>query len=190
MTNEERDRGELRANRGGNTTEPKDQFPLALDPPEGPAVLFDEALILRALEGSRSSPRKRIILPLHLDDDEVLNRMLNAVQPGSYVRPHRHTSPPKAESLVVLRGSFGFFTFEDDGEIKTASIIGAGSQVVGIDVRPKVFHTFIALQEDSVVFEVKPGPYVKMLDKDFAAWAPAEFSSGVEEYLAKLSGSL
>ena len=37
--------------------------------------------------------------------DEHVQRMLNAVEPGSYVRPHRHVNPVKPEAFVVLRGS-------------------------------------------------------------------------------------
>ncbi len=161
-------------------------FPLALDPPAGEAVVIDDTLIETAIAGSRESPRRRIILPLHVSDSESLNRMLNAIQPGSYVRPHRHVTPPKAESIVVLRGSVGFLVFSDAGEVTQATILSAAGPVLGIDCRSGAFHTFVCLDKDTVVFEVKPGPYVRTDDKDFAGWAPMEKGEGVPEYLAEL----
>lgn len=127
-----------------------------------------------------------MILPFHTRDDEPLNRMLNAVQPGSYIRPHRHLTPPKAESIVVLRGTIGFLTFDESGTTLEATRLSASLPAFGVDCRPGVFHTFVSLEPDTVVFEVKPGPYVRASDKDFAQWAPKEWSEEAPAYLAKL----
>ena len=42
------------------------------------------------------------------------------------------------------------------------------------------------LEPDTVVFEVKPGPYQPTSDKDFAPWAPAEGGPDAPAYLADL----
>jgi hypothetical protein len=57
---------------------------------------------------------------------------------------------------------------------------------VAIDLAAGVWHTIIALEAGSIFFETKPGPYVAMVDKDFAPWAPAEGSSEATTYLARL----
>lgn len=112
--------------------------------------------------------------------------MLNALQPGSYVRPHRHLLPPKAESSVLLRGSIGFITFHDDGRVDRQLVLSAGSSSFGVDCQPGPFHTLFALEPDTVVFEVKPGPYDPASDKDFAPWAPEEGSPEATAYLERL----
>jgi cupin fold WbuC family metalloprotein len=112
--------------------------------------------------------------------------MLNAVQPGSYIPPHRHLDPPKAESWIVLRGSLAFFTFDDAGNISECLEVRAGGDVFGVDLEPGVFHTFYALEPDTVVFEVKSGPYSPDSDKAFPSWAPREGSAEAGDYLAKL----
>lgn len=112
--------------------------------------------------------------------------MLNALQPGSYVRPHRHLSPPKAESIVLLRGKLGFVTFLDDGSVDRRLVLAAGSASFGVDCHPGLFHTIFALEPDTVVFEVKPGPYDPASDKDFAPWAPEEGSPESAAYLERL----
>ncbi len=45
-----------------------------------------------------------MIQPFHKQNSDTLHRMLNAVQPDSYVRPHRHLDPPKAEAWILLQG--------------------------------------------------------------------------------------
>jgi cupin fold WbuC family metalloprotein len=163
-----------------------DPYPKVLAPPTENNTLISADLIDRCVIASRQSPRLRIIQPLHKTPDAQLHRMLNAVQPGSYIQPHRHLFPPKAESVIVLRGAIYVFLFSSDGIIDAIHIIKAGSINLGIDSEPGVFHTFAAIEEDTVLFEVKPGPYNQADDKDFAPWAPVEGAHGAKEYLDNL----
>ena len=139
-----------------------------------------------AIAVSQSSSRRRVIQPLHRDESAHLHRMLNAVQEDSYIPPHRHLDPPKAESWIVLRGALAFFTFDEQGRIEECREIRASSAVFGVDLEPGVYHTFFALEPDTVVFEVKSGPYSPSNDKTFPEWAPAEGSRGAGDYLAWL----
>ena len=164
----------------------KDPYPKAFAPPDENNTLITADLIDRCVIASRQSSRLRIIQPLHKTSDAQLHRMLNAMQPGSYIQPHRHLFPPKAESVIVLRGAIYVFIFASDGNIDAVHTIKAGSINLGIDSEPGVFHTFAAIEEDTVLFEVKPGPYNQADDKDFAPWAPAEGADGAKEYLDHL----
>ncbi len=163
-----------------------DTFPLALEPPPGAITLIGTELLERAVAMSHASPRRRVILPLHKGHDAPLHRMLNAMQPGSYVRPHRHCAPPKAESVLVLRGRLGVVVFDDLGAPTEFLIAAPHTLVFGVDFEPCIFHTFLALESDTVLFEVKPGPYTRNTDKDFAPWAPEEFTEAAEAYLVGL----
>ena len=162
------------------------KYPLAMKPPEGKVIRMNSAMIRSAAKASRESPRGRIILPLHKSEKETLHRMFNVIQPGSYVRPHRHLTPPKVESFIVVRGAICFVVFGSDGKIEQFHHLAAGSECFGIDVEPGIFHTFYALEEDSAVFEVKTGPYSPLSDKELPAWAPAESSASAAAYLKTL----
>jgi cupin fold WbuC family metalloprotein len=135
---------------------------------------------------SRTSPRRRIILPFHKSEADLLHRMLNVIQPDSYVRPHRHLDPPKAESWVVLRGALAFFTFEEDGRVRDCLSLEAGGEHFGVDLAPGIFHGIVALAPDTVIFEAKNGPFAPANDKSFASWAPAEGTPEAAGYLASL----
>lgn len=161
-------------------------FPLAMPAPETPVTLLSQALMQEAIALSRRSPRGRIICPFHQSAGDSLHRMLNAIQPDSYIPPHRHLSPPKAESIVVLRGAIGYLTFSELGAVEQVHLLGAHQPAFGVDTQPGIFHTFLALEADTVLFEAKPGPYEKASDKDFAPWAPREGSDGAKAYLDQL----
>ena len=149
---------------------------------------IDQALIDQKAQDARESLRQRDIHVLHTGDEDTLQRMLNAMQPGTYVTPHRHLTIPKAEGLLVLQGSLGFVRFEDDGRYDEQNFIHVDPRrgVFGVDYRAGVWHTFVVLEPDTVVFEVKPGPYDAATDKEFAPWAPAEGDAAATDYLRTL----
>ena len=160
--------------------------PRALAAPPGELVVLTRSLVDAVAEASRASPRQRIIQPFHKHDDEPLHRMLNVLQPDSYVRPHRHLAPPKSECWVVLRGALAFFTFEEEGRVRDCLHLEAGGERFGVDLVPGPFHGLFALVPDTVLFEVKNGPYAPTTDKSFAPWAPEEGSPGARDYLRGL----
>lgn len=150
-----------------------------------PVVYISQELLRRLCREAGSSPRGRTNYNFHGLDD-TYQRFLNVVQPGSYIQPHRHAAPPKSESFIVLQGQVGFFRFDEDGRTIQAVRLGPDSEVIGVDVRPGAWHTFLALRPDTVVFEGKNGPYDPHTDKTFAPWAPGESDPGAAEYMHAL----
>ncbi len=162
------------------------KFPLAMQPPSSAVTPIVDTKIQEAIQFSRQSPRRRIILPYHKSNADKMHRMFNVIQPYSYIRPHTHITAQKTETIVLLQGAVCFFIFDETGKVLEKHILRAGSLAFGIDIEPHVFHSFIAIEEDTVLFEVKPGPYDKNLDKDFALWSPAEGTDEAKEYLDEL----
>lgn len=118
------------------------------------------------------------------------HRFLNVLLRGTYVRPHRHLQPPKAESFLVLYGEADVILFDDIGTITQRYRLGVGSpgeKVWGIDLEPGVWHTVVAVTDRVVCFEVKPGPWHPSADKEFASWAPEETDSRAVKYLQELT---
>lgn len=150
--------------------------------------VIDKTLIEEKAKHAKENARLREIHTFHDGDEATLHRMLNAIQPKSYIVPHRHLKDPKEETIIILKGSLGCVCFDDDGHIIEDSIcyLSPNSNQIGIDLRAGVWHTIFALEKDTVVFEVKSGPYTKSIDKEFATWAPEESSDEALVYLAKL----
>jgi cupin fold WbuC family metalloprotein len=150
--------------------------------------LLDSVLFQSLIERARRSPRLRTNHNFHASMEENPHRFLNVMIKGTYIAPHRHLDPPKAEGFLVLAGEMALFTFDNTGRIATRHVIGR--DLVGIDIQPGLWHTMTPLTAEAVCYEVKPGPYSASNDKDFAPWAPREGEPGVAAYLEFLLSSL
>ena len=148
--------------------------------------LIDQTLLDATTAAARSSPRRRMNHNFHASDSEPANRLLNAVEPGSYVQPHRHLDPFKDETFVVLRGRFGLVCFDESGAVTLTRVLEPGSEAMGANVPSGTFHTLLSLAPGAVFFEAKAGPYVAISDEDRAPWAPREGDGTAPGYLAKL----
>ncbi|HEY5956612.1 MAG TPA: WbuC family cupin fold metalloprotein [Polyangiaceae bacterium] len=150
-----------------------------------PIQLITTALLDATIERARGSERRRINHNFHADDAANPHRFLNALIRGTYVTPHRHVTPPKHESFLVLTGQVAFFLFDADGNISNCYRM-CETGVRGIDLAPGIWHSMAALSESAVIYEVKPGPYAPASDKDFAPFAPREGDASATEYLKRL----
>jgi cupin fold WbuC family metalloprotein len=146
--------------------------------------VFGRELFDSLIEKALASPRLRTNYNFHGSMDENPHRFLNVMARGTYVTPHRHLDPPKAESFVALSGEVAFFIFDDAGKVIERRDLGRDA--IGIDVAPGVWHSLAVLSDVAVCYEVKPGPYTQANDKDFAPWAPREGDPRAAEYLAGL----
>jgi cupin fold WbuC family metalloprotein len=154
-----------------------------------PVEYVTGARLERLARAARQHARGRLNENFHAPADGY-QRLLNAVQPGSYIRPHRHRDPGKSESFVVLTGEIAFFRFRDDGEVEEARRIGPGRDIRAVDLLPGVWHCFLALRPDTVVFEGKNGPYEAATDKEFPDWAPPEGDPRAPGYARELLETL
>ena len=156
---------------------------LALPNITGPLFKLDAETLQTGITASRKSPRRRIILPIHRTQDAQVQRMINFLQPGTYIHPHQHPLDHAVESVMVIKGAIRFFVFDDKGLVTETVEMAENSGASLLDIEPRIWHSFIVTKPDTVVFEVKRGPYNAETDKTFADWAPAEGSPEAAELL-------
>ncbi|MFZ4571070.1 MAG: WbuC family cupin fold metalloprotein, partial [Bacteroidales bacterium] len=130
--------------------------------------------------------RRRKNYNFHKEYSDTLQRLLNAMEPMSYVRPHKHEDPDKREVFFALRGRILVVEFDESGNIADHIILDPLNGVFGAEIPEKTFHTIVSLETGTVAYEVKDGPYSPISDKNFAAWAPFEGSPDALPYLEKL----
>jgi cupin fold WbuC family metalloprotein len=155
------------------------------------ALLIDQPMLERLSAEAQASPRRRKNLNFHGSDTDSAHRLLNAIEPESYLAPHRHLDPSKDETMIVLCGRMGIVLFDKAGQVTQTHVLEAGSPICGITIPHGQFHTLVSLQPGSVMFESKAGPYVPLDADERAPWAPAEGAEGVGAYaltLRKLFG--
>lgn len=136
---------------------------------------------------AETSSRRRRHRNLHASPFEPCQRLINAVGRDSYIRPHRHSGYVTNECLIALRGRFVLIEFDSVGSIVAALRMGGpDADVVIAEVPPGCWHTIVALEDGSVLFEAKSGPFNPDAAKHFAPWAPGEDTEDAPAYLAGL----
>ena len=152
--------------------------------------VIDDSLMAEISTKARNSPRLRHHLNFHESYADPSQRMLIAMEPGSYIRPHRHLEIPKPEAFLVLRGKIALVTFDDNGEFLNTVILKAGGPAIGVDLPPGVWHTLIPLESETVFYETKPGPFIPIPEGDMAPWAPPEGGAEANNYLTCLQNKI
>lgn len=154
-----------------------------------PKRLTNELLTALAQQAS-ASPRLRQNYNFH-DLSEKVQRLLNVLQPGTYVRPHRHLRPPGVngfEFFLVLQGELGMLLLNEQGQILEQEIILPQGPVRGIELAAGTYHTLVALAPDTVILELKEGPYDAKTDKAFLPQFPEEGTAAAQELVITWQG--
>ena len=69
---------------------------------EGPIVAVGEGEIATLKAAVKASPKGRARINAHPDGDDMLHEMIIAIDPSSYIRPHKH--PGKSEAFHIVEG--------------------------------------------------------------------------------------
>lgn len=143
---------------------------------------------------AQGNHRKRQHRNLHESYDAPCQRLFNAIEPGSYIRPHRHATDPRDELLIAVRGLMALVTFDGQGMATEVIYFGAHRNgedfAAGVELPAGTWHTVIALEIGCVLLEVKAGPFDPRQPKDLASWAPEEGSPAAFAYLNQLISRL
>ncbi len=149
-------------------------------------IKINETLLNKTSKKGEVSIRKRANHNFHKQPSDLLQRMLNAGEPGTYIRPHKHDDPPKREVFLLLRGKAVVIEFNDNGNISEHEILSHENGCYGVEIKPGNYHSFIILEKNSVFYEIKDGPYNPESDKKFADWAPEEGDTAAQEFMKKI----
>lgn len=149
--------------------------------------LIDQALLDGVVATAETSQRRRKNYNFHVSETAPSHRLLNAMEPDSYVPPHCHLDASKDETIVAVRGKFGVVEFDQAGNVTGKTVLAPGSAVVGINIPHGIYHTLLALEPGSVFFESKAGPYAPLTEAEKVSWAPQEGADAAVAYLANLA---
>jgi len=128
-------------------------------------------------EAAANSPRLRQHRNLHPELSDPVQRLAIAMEPGTYVRPHRH--PHTFELLLPLRGRFVVLNYDDHGKVTHRAVLG--EECTALEMAAGTWHSVLSLDNGGIIFEVKHGGYQPVTEQDSAPWAPAEGEAGTAE---------
>ena len=134
------------------------------------------------------SPRLRKNYNIHPSDESRCHRLLNAIEPGSYIRPHRHLDPEKDEAFILMNGKLGIITFDDGGTVTETLLLSQANGNLAADIPHGVYHTALSLETGTLFYEAKAGPYLPLSEDEKASWSPEDSDPAAQEYLEQLRG--
>lgn len=152
---------------------------------------IDKRLLDETTERAKQSPRLRMNYNFHEELDDPVNRLLNAMEPGTYIRPHRHLNPNKDEIFLLLRGKAMLFLFDEEGNITEKLLLDPKAGSYGAEIQPGIWHCLLVMESETVIYEVKPGPFAPLHPENMAPWSPEpDDEKGINEYLTYLTTQL
>lgn len=128
------------------------------------------ALLDQLGQEARQSPRRRANFNLHPELADSIQRLAIAMEPDTYVRPHRH--PHTWELLTPLRGRFLVLYFNDSGTVTARTVLGEDCAM--LENPAGQWHAVLSLDSGGVIFEVKHGPYQAIGDADYLPGSPSD----------------
>ena len=124
-----------------------------------------QAILDQLTEQAKASPRLRMNLDLRNSAEDLSQRMLNAIEPGSPLPIHRHQN--SSETVVCLRGRLVEEFYDELERTCTESIeLSPNGPTVAVNIPAGQWHTVRALESGTVIMEVKDGPYEPIQDVD------------------------
>ena len=123
-------------------------------------MILDKKLLDKVTEEAKSSPRLRMNFNLHESLDAKVQRLFNALEPGTELPIHRH--PCTAETYIVVRGRLNVLFYDDNKNVIQRYELSANSDNFGVHIPKNQWHTLEVLESGTVIFEVKDGPYTPL----------------------------
>jgi cupin fold WbuC family metalloprotein len=130
------------------------------------------------------SARRRSHHNIHESLSDPVQRLFVACRLGSYIRPHAH--PDTWEFALVVRGLFDVLIFDEKGRVMERVAVGPGSAVMGFEIPGNTWHAWVPMEDASVFFETKQGPYDAGTAAAFAPWAPEEGAPEAQKFTERL----
>ncbi|WP_168189678.1 WbuC family cupin fold metalloprotein [Limnobaculum zhutongyuii] len=118
------------------------------------------------------SPRRRAHLNIHNSYDSIIQKVISYVCTDSYIPPHYHYLDYQLETFVVLNGEFVLYTFDDTGIITSRTVLNNKNPIY--EVNTHTIHTVVANSVDSILLEIKQGPFFAETSKAFPLWSVLE----------------
>ena len=127
-------------------------------------MIINQALLDKLTEQAKASPRLRMNMDLRNGPEDTSQRMLNALEPGTVLPIHRHRE--SSETVVILRGKIEWIFYDENGNETERVVLDANGEPRMLNVERDRWHSLVCLEEGSVLYESKDGPYHPLEDDE------------------------
>lgn len=112
--------------------------------------IFDELTVK-----AKTSERLRVNLDLRNCSEDLSQRMLNALEPGTVMPIHKHKN--SSETCICIRGHFEEYFYDEQGNLTETIDMVPGGTILNIEKGQ--WHSLKCLESGTILFEAKDGPY-------------------------------
>lgn len=112
---------------------------------------------------AKTSERQRANMDLRNSAEDLSQRMLNALEPGTVMPIHRHMET--SETCVCVRGHFEEYFYDENGNLsETIDMVPGG---VVLNIEKGQWHSLKCLESGTILLEAKDGKYAPLAQDEF-----------------------
>jgi cupin fold WbuC family metalloprotein len=127
-------------------------------------MVINDELLNNLTKEARENVRLRKNFNLHESEKDDVQRLFNALEPGTVMPVHRHTHTE--ETYILLRGEMNVFFYNNDKQLMDTFHLNPLEGNYGINIPSGQWHTLEVIKQGTVIFEVKKGPYSSLKESD------------------------
>ena len=120
-------------------------------------MVVDKKILNNLSAQAKANPRLRQSYDLRNSADDLSQRMLNALEPGTVMPIHRHHA--SSETVVILRGKIRWIFYDDNGIETERVVLDADGEPRMLNVEKDRWHSLECLTPGAVLYESKDGAY-------------------------------
>lgn len=114
-----------------------------------------QAILDSLTEQAKASPRLRMNYDMRNSAEDLSQRILNALEPGTVIPIHRHKD--SCETNICIRGHYEEYFYDEQGNLtETIDMVPGG---VVLNIEKGQWHSLKCLESGTILFEAKDGPY-------------------------------
>ena len=126
--------------------------------------IIDTELLDSISKEAKESSRLRMNYNLHENLDDKVQRLINAMEPGTSMPIHRHRNT--TETYFLLRGGLRVLIYNEFKELVSSTELNPHDGKYGVHIPAGQWHSIEVLLPDTIIFEVKEGPYKSLNNED------------------------
>lgn len=126
-------------------------------------MIINDKLLDEILERAQDSPRLRMNMDMRNSAEDMSQRMLNVLLPGTIVPIHRHRNT--SETTMIIRGKLFMVFYDEMGGQIERFLLDPTIGNYGVQIPKGQWHS-VEVIEPSAIFEVKDGPYTPLSPED------------------------
>ena len=125
-------------------------------------MIIDKIILDELTKAAKESPRLRQAMDLRNSPEDLSQRMLNAIEPGTVMPIHRHLG--SSETCVCIRGHFEEYFYDENGNLVETIDMVPGRVVLNIEKGQ--WHSLKSLESGTILLESKDKPYAPLTEEE------------------------